>query len=237
MVSKAEQFARDGYIVLDNFFNEGDVDLAWKEVALKATGDWRLTTNPYKKVDGSLVYEPSYTPLQAENQNESVQLVGEATEAAKTATLMCYVFVRTYHPHVDKAFRDLILSKIDLISEITGEPLNGFYSAFTSCYEQGCFLSPHTDEFAESEHKPNIAFVLNLTKEWRWEWGGLLHLFDKSPWDNGEIVKVVKPSYNSLVLFKLPRWHYVSEVAGSAAAKRLAFSGWLNFLAKTPEKT
>jgi Rps23 Pro-64 3,4-dihydroxylase Tpa1-like proline 4-hydroxylase len=79
--------------------------------------------------------------------------------------------------------------------------------------------------------------VYKRQKEWRWEWGGLLHLFDKSPWDNGKVIKVIKPSYNSLVLFKLPRWHHVSEVARSANAKRLAFSGWLNFVPKTPEKT
>ena len=235
MESKAEQFTRDGYIVLDNFFNEDELDLAWKEVAIKATGDWRLATHPSKKEDGSLEEEASYNTLRAENHNESIQKIGEATEAAKTSTKMCYVFVRTYNPQVDNAFRALVLSKIDLISEITGEPLNGFYSAFTSCYEQGCFLSPHTDEFVTAEHRPNIAFALNITKEWRWEWGGLLHLFDKSPWDNGEVIKVVKPCYNSLVLFKLPRWHYVSEVAGSAAAKRLAFSGWLNFTQKIPE--
>lgn len=237
MLSKTEQFTRDGYIILHNFFNEEDVDLAWKDVSIKAMDDWRLTTNPYKNTDGSLVYEASYTPLLGEYRNQSEQLIGEATEAAKTSTLMCYVFVRTYTPHVDKAFRDLLLSKIDLISEITGEPLNDFYSAFTACYEPGCFLTPHTDEFIEAEHKPNIAFVLNITKEWRWEWGGLLHLFDKSPWDNGKVIKVIKPSYNSLVLFKLPRWHHVSEVARSANAKRLAFSGWLNFVPKTPEKT
>ncbi len=235
MDSRAKQFARDGYIVLDNFFNEDDIDRAWKEVAIKATGDWTLSTHPSKKEDGSVEQEATYNFLRPENHDESVNRIREATEAAKTSTSMCYVFVRTYNMQVDKPFRELLLNKIDLISEITGEPLNDFYSAFTSCYEQGCFLSPHTDDFDTAEHIPNIAFVLNLTKEWRWEWGGLLHLFDRSPWENGEVIKVIKPCYNSLVLFKLPRWHYVSEVAGSADAKRLAFSGWLNFIPEIPE--
>ena len=234
MENKAEQFDRDGYIVLDNFFNEDELDLAWKEVVINARNSWRLATNPYKKEDGSLDWNPHYISLSPENTDAMTKRIEEATVAARTSTKMCYAFVRTYDQKVDKPFRDLMLSKINLISEITGEPLNNFYSAFTSCYERGCFLSPHTDEFKDADDIPNIAFVLNLTKEWRWEWGGLLHLFDKSPWENGTVIKVIRPAWNSLVIFKLPRWHYVSEVGGCAAEKRLAFSGWLNFTQQTP---
>ena len=233
MKNEVEQFARDGYIVLDNFFNEDELDLAWKEVVINSRNSWSLATLPYKKEDGSLVWKPYYSPLFSENTDDMRKCMEVATETAKTSTGMCYVFVRTTSQNNSKPLCDLLLSKINLLGEITGELLNNFHEVFVSCYEQGCFLSPHTDEFSKADPIPKIAFVLNLTKEWRWEWGGLLHLLDKSPWEKGIVVKVVKPSYNSLAIFKLPRWHFVSEVAASAGTKRLAFTGWLNFIPET----
>lgn len=223
---QAASFARDGYIVLENIFNEEELDLAFKEVLIKATGNWNFVTYPYKKSNGEYHYDSLHTPLLPERHADSIKRLGEAVEAAKSSTKMCYAFVRTSNNEIEKPFRDLMVGKFPFISNIVGEPINSFYATFTSCYEQGCFLTPHTDDF-KIDSPPTIAFVLNVSRDWRWEWGGILHILDKSPWDNGEVIKTIKPTYNSLVLFKLPKWHYVSEVATCAPTKRLAFSGWL----------
>ena len=45
--------------------------------------------------------------------------------------------------------------------------------------------------------------------------------------DDNSIAKVAVPTYNSLVLMKLPRKHFVSEVAQTVTGTRQAFSGWL----------
>jgi len=222
----AASFARDGYLVIENFFNEDELDLAFKEVLIMANEAWQLATYPYKKEDGKYHDGSIHTPIDKQDSTETIKRLGEAVEAAKTSTQMCYAFLRTSNEEIEKPFRDLMVGKFPLISNIVGEPINSFYAVFTSCYDRGCFLTPHTDDF-KIDSPPTIAFVLNVSRDWRWEWGGILHILDKSPWENGEVIKTIKPTYNSLVLFRLPKWHYVSEVATCAPGKRLAFSGWL----------
>jgi Rps23 Pro-64 3,4-dihydroxylase Tpa1-like proline 4-hydroxylase len=64
---------------------------------------------------------------------------------------------------------------------------------------------------------------LNLTKDWRADWGGLLHFVN----DNNVIEEVQVPSFNTLALFKVPTRHFVSYVSDYATAKRYAVTGWL----------
>jgi Rps23 Pro-64 3,4-dihydroxylase Tpa1-like proline 4-hydroxylase len=90
---------------------------------------------------------------------------------------------------------------------------------FVSIYDVGDFLSIHPD--------PNydVAFILNLTKDWKYEYGGCLTVFDK---DKPE---VILPKFNSLVLMFLGDEgidHYVSEVSKLAPHPRIAISGWYN---------
>ncbi len=86
--------------------------------------------------------------------------------------------------------------------------------SFISVYERGDFLSTHTD-------KPNgyIAFVLNLTKGWKPEYGGVFH-------SNGQYIV---PTFNNLMIMTLENGgqpHFVSEVSQRASHSRIAFSGW-----------
>lgn len=90
---------------------------------------------------------------------------------------------------------------------------------FASVYDRGDFLSIHPD--------PNydVAFILNLTKDWRYEYGGCLTVFDEDK------PRVILPEFNSLVLMFLGEKgidHYVSEVSRLAPHPRIAISGWYN---------
>ena len=85
---------------------------------------------------------------------------------------------------------------------------------FFSVYERGDFLSTHHDS-----NKGDVAFVLNLTKDWRPEYGGVFHC-------EGQYVV---PEFNSLMLLYLGENgvpHYVSEVSQRAPHQRIAISGW-----------
>ena len=91
--------------------------------------------------------------------------------------------------------------------------------SFVSIYDTGDFLSMHPD--------PNydVAFILNLTKDWRYEYGGCLTV-----WENDK-PEVILPKFNSLVLMFLGDegiQHYVSEVSRLAPHPRIAISGWYN---------
>ena len=86
-------------------------------------------------------------------------------------------------------------------------------SMWLSHYEQGCECSWHTDK-----DNGDIAFIWNLSKNWKVEYGGNL-IFD-------EITFV--PSFNQFIAFDVSgegRGHRVSPVT-VASPKRLALSGW-----------
>lgn len=87
-------------------------------------------------------------------------------------------------------------------------------------YMPGHFLKKHTDTVPGQYRE--IAYVLNLTKDWQADWGGLLNFMD----EDGNVTETYMPTFNSLTLFKVPMWHYVSYVAPSATAPRYAITGW-----------
>jgi Rps23 Pro-64 3,4-dihydroxylase Tpa1-like proline 4-hydroxylase len=94
------------------------------------------------------------------------------------------------------------------------------FESFISIYSEGDFLGSHTDG------KRNIAFVLNLTKDWKPEYGGLLNIRNE---DNTYTAYV--PKFNSLFLMDVTdekSIHFVSEVTKFAPTQRIAISGWYN---------
>lgn len=110
---------------------------------------------------------------------------------------------------------------LEFMSQLSGIDSLELVEDFASVYGQGDFLSIHPD--------PNfdVAFILNLTKDWKYEYGGCLTVFDKTD----EPPKVILPEYNSLVLLYLGDTgveHYISEVSSLAPHSRIAISGWFN---------
>lgn len=112
---------------------------------------------------------------------------------------------------------------LDALSRITGFTITGYETLFASKYVTGDFLDPHTD--AAPGAPRHLAFVLNLSKDWRPEYGGLLHLAGHA----------IVPAFNSLMLFDVRvnesmngQYHYVSQVTDQTNDTRLAVSGWLN---------
>ena len=89
-----------------------------------------------------------------------------------------------------------------------------------TCYDKGCFLGSHFDD-----HHPDnrVAFVLNLTRNWKLDWGGLL-LLETSP-DRQPVI--IPPLWNSLSMFRIPVNHTVTSVAQSATEHRYSITGWL----------
>jgi Rps23 Pro-64 3,4-dihydroxylase Tpa1-like proline 4-hydroxylase len=95
-------------------------------------------------------------------------------------------------------------------------------SVMAARYLPGHFLTPHDDDDAQEGRA--VTWILNLTRDWRAEWGGLLHLLDA----NGEqVTHSFVPAINTLILFKPPRWHFVSQVANFARQPRYTLTGWM----------
>lgn len=108
---------------------------------------------------------------------------------------------------------------IDKVKELDSIRAYDIDECFWSLYEVGSYLNRHTD-MSETGNR-SIAFVYNLTPEWNPEWGGLFHLQKQNTYET------VSPIFNSLVLFKVPNNHFVSEISQRAERARLSFSGWL----------
>ena len=141
-----------------------------------------------------------------------------------------YSFHRTLDNHFDECgcpeceIRGFLDGKEshNLMSKVTDLKITGSNEVFAACYVPGDFLSPHQDS-------PNgiVGFVLHLTKDWKPEYGGLLHFLN----DDGDVVENVEtPKFNSLTLFLLPedkgKLHYVSHVNPGTPEIRLSLTGW-----------
>lgn len=107
---------------------------------------------------------------------------------------------------------------------LTGEPGIHAVNAQATRYRPGQFLTRHEDE--EVKEGRVCAYVINLSKNWDSDWGGLLQFHD----DNKRLIDTFVPYWNHLSLFRVPQSHSVSLVAPWALEPRLAITGW--FLAK-----
>jgi Rps23 Pro-64 3,4-dihydroxylase Tpa1-like proline 4-hydroxylase len=110
---------------------------------------------------------------------------------------------------------------LEFARALTGVPELRRAYAQATCYLPGDFLKRHDDTSAEEGRR--FAYVLNLTREWEADWGGLLQFLDA----DGRVEETLMPRWNSLSIFRVPTYHCVTFVAPWARAPRLAITGWL----------
>jgi Rps23 Pro-64 3,4-dihydroxylase Tpa1-like proline 4-hydroxylase len=121
------------------------------------------------------------------------------------------------------ALADLLSSPelVQFMRTLTGAGDIAFADAHASRYRSGHFLTTHDDEVEAMGRR--AAYVLNLTPEWRPDWGGLLQFYDAM----GNVSRAFTPGFNVLNIFRVPQPHSVSWVTPLAAAPRYAVTGWL----------
>jgi Rps23 Pro-64 3,4-dihydroxylase Tpa1-like proline 4-hydroxylase len=139
-----------------------------------------------------------------------------------------YMMVRAYQEKRDPG---LLLHRVlellnsagylDFARELTGDARVRRVNAQATRYRPGHFLRHHTD--IDSREGRLYAYVINLSRDWNADWGGLLQFID----DDGRVLDSFLPRWNTLSLFAVPAGHAVSLVAPWAAQDRLAITGWL----------
>tara|TARA_B100001175_G_C19476714_1_gene624748 strand:+ start:648 stop:1373 length:726 start_codon:yes stop_codon:yes gene_type:complete len=111
---------------------------------------------------------------------------------------------------------------IKMINDITKKNVTQLSTMFLSKYKSNNFLSPHSDK-----GNGKVAFVLNLSKFWKPQYGGILNFLDES---RKNIIKSYVPDFNNLILFEVPengyKPHFVSHVAPNIKHSRYAVTGW-----------
>lgn len=110
---------------------------------------------------------------------------------------------------------------LDLLRRLTGDAAIRAVSAQATCYRPGYFLTQHNDHHAEERRA--FAYVINLTRRWHPDWGGLLQFHG----EQGQISQTLMPRWNAISLFKVPQMHSVSLVSPWAEEPRFAITGWL----------
>lgn len=104
---------------------------------------------------------------------------------------------------------------------VTGDDRIDFADAQATRYRPGHVLTGH-DDTAEGKNRL-YAYVLNLTRDWRADWGGVL-AFEGA---DGHVEEGFAPAFNALNIFAVPMRHAVTQVAGFAPRDRLSVTGWL----------
>ncbi len=109
---------------------------------------------------------------------------------------------------------------INLIQGITGIKGIKRASMQATAYGPGHFLTDHNDFDPEKDRK--IAYVFNMTRDWKAEWGGILQFLE----EDGVTESGLIPSFNALNIFLVPQRHIVSQVATYAPKVRFGLTGW-----------
>jgi SM-20-related protein len=110
---------------------------------------------------------------------------------------------------------------IGFMRALTGDARVRRVNAQATRYRPGQFLREHTD--IDTREGRLYAYVLNLSRDWRADWGGLLQFIGA----DGRVSRTFLPRWNTLSLFAVPAGHAVSLVAPWALEDRLAVTGWL----------
>ena len=110
--------------------------------------------------------------------------------------------------------------QLDVLRGVTGAVKASRVFCQASRFLPGHVLTEHSDLGADQRH---FAYVLNLSRDWNPDWGGLLVFYDEA----GHVSRGFTPGFNSLNLFRTPQSHAVTQVAAFAQRPRLAISGWL----------
>lgn len=113
----------------------------------------------------------------------------------------------------------------DFCAEATGMPAIRKVEAHAARYLPGDFLNLHHDVNSDPEHRDRrYAFVLGLTPDWRPDFGGHT-IFWEAP---GHPARLFEPSHGSLLIFRVPTAHSVSQVSDFADRERVTIAGWLH---------
>jgi len=155
----------------------------------------------------------------------------DAARVDGTDARMQYIFdTRRLDMELDHSPRDAVSAVLAFLNgpdflafvrAVTGDDRIDFADAQATRYRPGHVLTGH-DDAAEGKNRL-YAYVLNLTRDWRADWGGVL-AFEGT---DGHIGEGFAPAFNALNLFAVPMRHAVTQVASFAPRDRLSITGWL----------
>jgi len=221
----AEAYDRDGRLQIPNFLRHDGALALYRQLA--ESHEWRLAVNRGEQTED---LDPA--TVAGWTTEQQADLDRTVVEAGRHEFQFRYKTIRLPEyggapgqapPPLLKAFVDFLSSEgmIEFMRAVTGAQDIGFADGHASRYEAGHFLTAHDDTNVGFGRR--AAYVLNLTPQWRPDWGGLLLFYD----ERGNVIRGFTPAFNVLNIFRVPQPHSVSWVTPLAGAPRYAVTGWL----------
>lgn len=218
-----EEFSTNHRILIKDAFTEDSAKQLLN--SLETEIPWQMAY-----MNGDVTYLISQQELQALTQQQAIQNQQRIIQQAKNGFQFYYghysvIGGENLAECSDEAFvlqvRDYMQTDafFQFVKTLTGNDEINKLELLAARYNPGNFLLTH-DDFRKPERR--FAYVLNLSKDWKVEWGGLLHFLD----EKGQLLDTYVPTYNSLTIFKVPASHTVSYVAPYAGRTRYSITGW-----------
>jgi SM-20-related protein len=212
-------YERDGLVRVPNVLKPEVAEDVY--AALSGGLEWELVCSGLSEAEDVAISEAQYSLLDGARK---AQISKNLLIGARTGYAFYYYrheLYKTGNLVLQRIFRELAAyAFVDVIKFVTGEQGIRQRSGMATSYRPGCFLRTHNDEGGGQERK--VAYVLGFTREWQEDWGGALNFTDQS----ARTAQVLVPGFNELSMFRVPRDHFVSQVANYAKGQRLAVTGW-----------
>ena len=216
----AEMFRRDGRIHIPNIFTDATARRLF--YALEHETPWRVAVN-----EGAEHAEYEQLP-----PAEMHRITTAAWDRARSRFQFVYHRHRLTHsgepyPNPSHYFGKFVsfLTSPELFGfmrDVTGMNAITWINGQATLYKPLDFLTLHDDNVEDDNRL--VAYVFNMTPNWRPDWGGALQFYDSRE----HIEEGYLPTFNALNMFRVPKLHSVSQVAPFGGL-RYAITGWLHW--------
>jgi hypothetical protein len=220
----AAVFAKFGRIHIPAILEKASAQALY---AAMTSGDvpWQMHYN-----DGPASYDIPAVQVDALTELEQLALRKPIWSRAQSAFQYCFDNFSLADHHARGEYLGLGLMQaydlmrspamLEFARRVTGVREISSVDAQATRYRRGDFLTSHDDR---DEDKGRVAaYVLNMTPQWRSDWGGLLQFLD----EDGHVAEAYAPAFNALNILRVPQSHSVSIVAPFAGQPRLSITGW-----------
>jgi hypothetical protein len=221
----AETFRRDGRLQIVDFLRHDGALALFRQLA--ESREWRLAVNKGETDRGS---QPGGGRRLARREEGGVRPGGDRRwPPGLPVPLRDDPAARIWHrigtgaTAPARRVRQLSLLAGDdrILQDLTGAQDIALADGHASRYQPGHFLTAHDDTNVDMGRR--AAYVLNLTPQWRPDWGGVLQFYD----ERGNIVRGFIPAFNTLNIFRVPQPHSVSWVHSARRRAAPCGDGWL----------
>jgi hypothetical protein len=215
--------SRSGRMHIPSFLQPGAAQRLYEEMQAL---DWRVVLN-----GGERIYDLTQSDIGGLAVARQSDLLQALHAQASTGFQFLYDSFRVSDLFESGALTSGAMA--ELFAALNSEPGLAMFRALTgddrivhldaqaTRYRPGHFLTCHDDDVAGKNRL--FAYVINLTPNWRADWGGLLNFLDA----DGHVAEAYTPRWNALNILKVPQRHAVSYVTPIAQGARYSITGWM----------